>query len=239
MFDTVAGVGGSGTAGLQQLVRPVALAQQHVLPVHEAFDSLLPWGGLRRGSVLRVGGSSGAASLSLTFALISRATEAGSWAAVVGVDDIGAVAAEEAGVALERLALVPHVPVQQWTVVTAALLDALDVVVVRPPARVRPSDARRLATRARERGSVLVALGDRWTEAVDLRLAVGGAQWLGLGDGNGHLRARRIEVMANGRGAAARERRAALWLPSPDGSPIAPAADAGSGTSRRRTRRVS
>lgn len=228
-----------GAAPLQQLVGPVALAQQHVLPVHEAFDAILPWGGLRRGSVLRVGGRSGAAALSLTFALISRATSSGSWAAVVGVADMGAVAAEEAGVALERLALVPRVPVEQWAVVTAALLDALDVVVLRPPARVRASDARRLATRARERGSVLVALGDRWDESVDLRLAVGGVQWLGLGDGNGHLRARRIEVMANGRGAAARERRASLWLPAPDGTPIAPAADAGSGVSRRRTRRVS
>ena len=224
---------------MQQLVRPVALAQQHVLPVHEAFDPLLPWAGLRRGSVLRVGGRSNAAALSLTFALIARATAAGSWAAVVGADDLGAVAAEEAGVSLERLALVPHMPVEQWTVVVAALLDALDVVVVRPPARVRAGDARRLATRARERGSVLVALGDRWSEAVDLRLVVGAVQWLGLGNGNGHLRARRLEVMANGRGAAARERRAALWLPSPDGSPIAPAADAGSGTSRRRSRRVS
>ena len=231
--------GSAGAAGLQQLVRPVALAQQHVLPVDEAFDSLLPWGGLRRGSVVRVGGRSGSAALSLTFALIARATAAGSWAAVAGVDDIGAVAAEEAGVALERLALVPRVPVEQWAVVTAALLDALDVVVVQPPARVRASDARRLATRARERGGVLVAIGDRWTEAVDLRLAVGGEQWLGLGEGSGHLRARRVEVMANGRGAAARERRASLWLPAPDGTAIAPAAAAGSGTSRRRARRVS
>lgn len=224
---------------MQQLVRPVALAQQHTLPVYEPFDCLLPWCGIRRGTVLRVGGRSGSAALSLTFALIARATTAGSWAAVVGVDDIGAVAAEDAGVALERLALVPHVPIDQWAVVTAALLDALDVVIVRPPARVRASDARRLATRARERGSVLVALGDRWAEAVDLRLAVGAVQWLGLGDGNGHLRARRLEVVASGRGAAARERRAPLWLPSPDGSSIAPAADAGSGTARHRRRRVS
>ena len=229
----------AGNPALQQLVRPVALAQQHVLPVHDALDPLLPWGGLRRGSVVRVGGRSASAALSLTFGLISRATAEGSWAAIVGVDDVGAVAAEEAGVALERLALVPRAPIEQWTVVTAALLDALDLVVVRPPARVRASDARRLATRARERGSVLVAVGDRWNETVDLRLAIGAVQWLGLGEGNGYLRARRFEVMANGRGAASRERRAALWMPAPDGSPIATAADAGSGTARLRARRVS
>lgn len=228
-----------GAAGsLQELVRPVALAQQQVLPVHDALHPLLPWGGLKRGSVIRVSGVRAAAT-SLAFALLGAASKSGSWAAVVGVDDLGAVAAHEAGVDLERLALVPRVPVEQWPTVSAALLDALDVVVVCPPARVRAGDARRLATRARERGSVLVALGDRWAEAVDLRLTVAAVQWLGLGDGNGHLRARRVEVVANGRGAAARERHAGLWLPSPDGTALAPAAEAGSGMTRLRARRVS
>lgn len=231
----------AGVTALQQLVRPVALAQQHVLSVHDALDPLLPWGGLRRGSVVRIGGRSFSAALSLSFALLARSTAEGSWAGVVGVDDIGAVSAQEVGVALEHLALVPRVPAEQWPVVTAALLDALDLVVVQPPARVRPSDARRLATRARERGSLLLALGDRWSEAVDLRMSVTGVQWLGLGEGSGHLRARRIEVVANGRGAASRERRAALWVPAPDGTPLARAAEAGSGMSRSRmrSRRVS
>jgi len=91
------------------------------------------------------------------------------------------------------------------------------VVLVRPPPRLPAAQARRLAARARERGAVLVPL-DAWSEAADLRLAVTASAWQGLGQGHGTLRARRVEVVATGRGPAARERRAHLWLPSPSGT---------------------
>jgi hypothetical protein len=60
------------------------------------------------------------------------------------------------GVALERLALVPG-PGPDWPEVVAALLDGIDVVVAAPPVGVSPMLARRLAARARQRGTVLVA----------------------------------------------------------------------------------
>jgi hypothetical protein len=101
--------------------------------------------------------------------------------------------------------------------VVAAFLDAVDVVLVRPPPRLPAAQARRLAARARERGAVLVPLGP-WSEPADLRLAVTASAWLGLGQGHGHLLARQAEVTIAGRGAAARERRFLLWLPSPDGT---------------------
>jgi hypothetical protein len=86
---------------------------------------------------------------------------------------------------------------------------------------VRPADARRLAARARERGSVLVVAGKGWPEAADVRLAVTRSEWHGLdggaGVGAGRLRGRRVEVVGGGRGAAARERRSTLWLPAPGG----------------------
>ena len=51
----------------------------------------------------------------------------------------------------------------------------------------------------------------------DVRLTMTRGEWEGLGPGHGRLQARRVEVVATGRGAAARERRTSLWLPAPGG----------------------
>lgn len=96
------------------------------------------------------------------------------------------------------------------------LADACDVVLARPPRRLAGADARRLTARVRERGSVLVVAG-AWPEAAEVQLAVASAAWEGLGPGHGRLLGRRVEVVAGGRGAAARERRVGLWLPHPEG----------------------
>jgi hypothetical protein len=50
-----------------------------------------------------------------------------------------------------------------------------------------------------------------------VRLRARGAEWTGIGDGSGRLVARRVEVVAEGRGPAARPRTAALWLPAAGG----------------------
>ncbi|MDP9071773.1 MAG: hypothetical protein M3N68_10965 [Actinomycetota bacterium] len=190
-------------------VGPVSLAGEHVLPVLPALESLLPGRSLRRGSTVAVVGST-----SLALALLAAPTSAGSWCAAVGFPSLGLAAAAEVGVALGRLALVAA-PGTDWPAVVAALLDGLDVVVVRPPTRVRPGDARRLAARVRERGAVLIPVGT-W-EGADVRLTITARRWEGVGDGHGHLRARLAEVLAEGRGAAARPQRAQLWLPAPGG----------------------
>ncbi len=200
--------------------RPVSLAGEQLLPVPAPLAPLLPGGGLRRGSVVAVpsgsaSGASGATSLAL--ALISAVSQAGSWCAGVGLPDLGPAAAAGLGVALERFALVPD-PAEQWAVVTAALIDAVDAVLVRPARRIRPAEARRLRARAQESGAVLVPCGDAWPEGVDLRIAVVSSCWRGLGQGHGYLRTRMVEVVASGRGAASRERRVRLWLPGPDGA---------------------
>jgi hypothetical protein len=149
----------------------------------------------------------------LAMALMAGPSQGGSWCAVVGVDDFGAEAAVELGIDLGRTALVPE-PGDQWLEVTAAMIDVASVVVVRPPTKVVPSVAERLAARLRKRSSVLVAWGE-WPRC-DLRLSVREPRWSGVGQGHGHLRSRRV-VVETQRGTAP-PRRTALLFPAPDAS---------------------
>ena len=148
---------------------------------------------------------------SLLLALLAAASAAGSWCAVVGMPQLGLVAAAEAGLAIDRCALVPQ-PGPDWPAVVAALLDGVDVVVAATAGSVPAQLAGRLAARARQRGVVLISFG-RWSGA-DLTLEVVGGAWHGLGQGRGRLRQRELEVLVQGRGAAARPRRARLWFPA-------------------------
>ena len=205
---------------LRERVRPVALAQQQQrLPVAAALEGLLPGAGLRRGTTVSVSaapGTGGATALAL--ALVARASQGGSWLAAVGLPSLGLVAADEVGVALERLVLVAAPERAGWGGVVAALVDGFDLVLLHAGrGGVRPTDARRLVARARERGSVLVQLGSGWATEADLSLQVTAARWEGLEDGHGHLRARRVTVTRGGRGEAARPHRVDLWLPAPTG----------------------
>ncbi len=133
-------------------------------------------------------GITGVGATSLALALIARASEE-SWTAAVGLPALGLRAASELGVDLDRLVVVPD-PEKQWTTVLAALVDAFDVV--------------------------LVSLG-RWPES-DLTLQGTSATWHGIGRGHGHLRTRTLDIVVTGRRAAARPRRATLWLPDADGN---------------------
>jgi hypothetical protein len=182
------------------------------LPVHPGLAEVLP-NGLRRGSTVAVSGS-----ISLLLATLGAASAGGAWCALVGFPRISAEAAAEYGIDLSRLAIIPA-PGSAWTTAVGALLDALDVVAARPP-RLVPGDVRRLAARARTREAVLMPYGE-WPGA-DVRLQAAAGQWVGITDGTGRLRGRRVQVRAEGRGSAARPRTTALWLPA-DGGGVAPA----------------
>lgn len=201
----------AGAAGVRRASDLAAAAagtgDDRLLPVAPQLRPLLP--GLRRGSSVAVD-----AGTSVVLALLAEASAGGAWSAVVGLPDLGLRAAAEAGVALERLALVPW-PGPEWTTVVAALLDGVEVVVVAPPGPVPDRTASRLVARARQRGSVLVARG-RWPGA-ELTLTAGPGEWSGLGRGHGRLRYRDLEITARGRGAAARPRRVRVRLPDPTG----------------------
>lgn len=164
----------------------------------------------------RLPGSPLPGSGSLVLALLAEASAAGAWAAVVGMPGFGVLAAAQAGVALERLALVPY-PGPEWTAVVAALLDGVDVVVVAPPGPVSPRVTSRLAARARLRGSVLLPYG-RW-DGADLTLNAEPGEWQGLGAGHGRLRDRELTITARGRGAAGQPRQVQVRLPDATGRP--------------------
>lgn len=231
---------------------PVTLARHRTLPVAEPLQPLLPDGTLARGSVVGVSGGVGATSLAL--ALVAAASRQGSWVVVVGLPELGLAAAGEAGLDLDRVAVV-DLPLRDpaaWAPALAALVGAVDVVVVDGRVPLRATEVRRLAARARERGSVLVPVvpgpgtpapqgrvdGRRGRRpaagsgrhaapigewTTDVTLDVAAARWEGLGDGHGHLHRRRLTVRAEGRGRAARPRQAELWLPAPGGGVAAAA----------------
>ncbi len=202
--------------------RQLLTASDQFLPIAEELRSILPDRGLRRGSTIQIKNSAGATSLAM--ALLAKPLNAGSWAAVIGLPGFGVEAATNTGVPLRRLALVPR-PGSDWREVTAAMLDSLDIVLLTPPGRCRSGDARRLAARARQRGSVLIicppeqhanhSSGHRspamnWPESTDIDLEVVAIEWLGLRRGHGRLRERTVSIVASGRRLSGPARRISL-----------------------------
>jgi hypothetical protein len=165
---------------------------------------------------MQTGSSYGVESASLAMMLLAGPSSDGAWCGVVGRagqdgGEFGLEAAAAAGVELSRTILVPD-PGEAWLEVTAALVDVLGVVLVRPPTEVSAGDAARLSARLRQRGSVLVGWGD-WPRC-DARLGLTDVEWVGLGHGHGHLQARQatVEVL---RGTAPPVSKR-LWLPDLD-----------------------
>jgi hypothetical protein len=206
---------GTTLAALAERVRPTAASRTRILPVPDPLVPLLPDGGLRRGGVVLC---SGEATRSLALALAGPASAAGSWCALVGADDLGALAAAEYGIALPRLAVV-RTAAAEWAPAVGRLLEGVDVVLVELPPRARPAAVRQLVARARQRGAVLVVLGEpaAWPGPADVRLRVTGARWHGLDRGAGRLRARRVGVVSHGHGANGRPVERELWLPAATG----------------------
>jgi hypothetical protein len=174
-----------------------------------ALASLLPGGALRAGATYSITGST-----ALTMALLAGPSAAGAWCGVVGMPGFAAAAGVGLGVDLSRLVFVPD-PGPRWLSVVGALIDALTVVVVRPPTTVRDAEAARIAARLRQREAVLVTCGP-WPRR-EAQLTVTASSWFGVGSGHGHLTARQATVVSKGRGTAVRPRHTRLWLPDPDG----------------------
>ncbi|TNC17193.1 hypothetical protein FHE66_11790, partial [Georgenia sp. 311] len=120
------------------------------LPVPAVLAGFFPADGLRRGSVVQVGGSS-----SLLLALLAAAQGEG-WAGLAALPDVGLQAAAEAGLALERALLVPR-PGPEAASVVGALVDGVDVLAVGDCRALGARDRRLLSARLRSRGAVLLS----------------------------------------------------------------------------------
>jgi hypothetical protein len=184
-----------------------------VLPVPNPLQQLLPGGGLPRGGIvsLRPGEGSGADKgahtsgatglTTLLFTLLAGTPKP--WTALVGFKDLGMTAAAELGVDLARTVVIPD-PGADLGQILSILVDGVDVLVVRaargtaassgfgPPARQRV-----LASRLRQRGAVLVVVGDY--RGADLVLSAATERWDGVEAGHGRLRSRELLVQLTGR----------------------------------------
>ena len=141
---------------------------------------------------LHAGSTYGVDSASLALALAAGASRAGEWVGFAGCTDFGVEAAAELGIELSRTVLVPD-PGEHWLEVTAALVDVLRVVVLRPPASVDERTAGILDSRLRTRSSVLVVQG-HWPR-VEARLSVEESGWRGPASGTGQLEERRARLV--------------------------------------------
>ncbi len=143
-------------ADLGRSARPVTLTCDRTVTVPGELGSLLPGGGITRGAVVEVAGGRGSGATALAFELAAAVTAAGEWAVAIDLEgSLGMLAAHEAGVVLERMAVVRGVAPERWGTVTAALIDGFTLVIADVPPRVPAVVARRLVARVRERGVVL------------------------------------------------------------------------------------
>jgi threonine dehydrogenase-like Zn-dependent dehydrogenase len=196
--------------------------------------------GLVRGQTVVCAGS---AAVSCALGLVAGVTQAGSWAAVVGMPSIGALAASSIGVVLERTVFIGHPDSHRTNdarthrtndarthrtdddvqerigAVLSALIDGIDLVVISRTcaSAVSPSLLRRLQTRAQSKGGVLVIVGESSSVSADIRLTARTVQWEGLGEGYGHLRRRLVTLDMDGR-RCPRPRTHTVWLPDTRGA---------------------
>lgn len=192
---------------VQSDVRWAGARSDRALPVPPALSGLLPGGGLLPGSVYSV--SPGL----LLLALLAEPSREGSWCGVIGLPELGIEAADQAGLNLDRVALVPR-PGERWFAITAALAEVLPVVAVRPGSRVREADAGRLAARLRSSGTALLVAG-AWPR-VEATLSMSAPHWSGVGAGHGYLSSRDVLVTVTSKRSPA-PRQARVTLPDASG----------------------
>lgn len=178
-------------AALAERMRTRAVSGTGVVAVHEVLADLFPARGLERGHVY---GIRGGASMSLLYAVMSEATRAGSWCALVDLPRAGLVAAEQHGIAMHRLLCAAVDDGARWAAAVGALVDGIDLVAVSSP-RCAPAEARRIAARARAAGTVVFVVGAPGAFEVDATLSVTTHGW----EFDAHAVSREVTVECAGR----------------------------------------
>lgn len=238
---TVGALGIAGPRGVGALdVTHAADIGHHkrLLPVADELTSLLAQPGLVAGTVLA---AHGPGALTLATALAAEVSRTGGWVTAVGLGRMGVSAVAERGASLDRWLFVDE-PGNAAAEVLNTLIGNVDVILLAGGVRLAAAHSRRLRTRLRERGTVVIevgasgpagargvgasgtagargvgASGTAGAFSPDVTMTVERAAWTGLGHGHGRLQERRAEVVAAGRGAASLPRRAVLWLPDANG----------------------
>ena len=194
---------------------------KRLLPVADELAPLLTQPGLVPGTVLA---ARGPGALTLATAFAAEVSRSGGWVTAVGLGRMGVSAVAERGAALDRWVFVDE-PGNAAAEVLNALIGNVDVILLAGGVLLAAAHSRRLRTRLRERGTVVIEVGALGTAGArgagafspDVTMTVERAAWTGLGHGHGRLRERRAEVVAAGRGAASLPRRTVLWLPDANG----------------------
>ncbi len=207
----------SDLVALKQRVASVSLRSECYVAVPEPLRMLFPTGGLAPGSSIGVSGDGG---WSVAFSLVSAALSPDGWIAIVGLEDLGLLAASEYGIPLDRILVIETPPAPQFASVVAWLIEAVEIVCINPAQRVKGVEARRLSGRAREQQTLLFHLdgGRSWPQALDVSLTASTHRWEGTGQGHGRLQRRLVSVAATGRRSMARYQQAHVWLPGASGS---------------------
>lgn len=201
--------------------RPGAPTAPTTFPVPDDLRDAVGLADLPRGRTLHCAGD---ACLSLALSLVAPATRLGAWLAVVGIPSLGAQAAAEQGVALERTIFVhPPAAGAEWAASLAALVEGFDVALVGAAPSISPTHVRRLQARVQARRAllVLVDVAAAWPGArpaapwapPDLALRATTRAWEGLEHGAGHLRRRQVALRVEGRRAGP-PREHLLWRPA-------------------------
>jgi hypothetical protein len=176
-------------------------AGDRTLRLHPALHGLADT--VQRGSVI---GCEGHAGVSMAMAVAAQPVADGAWVTVVGQPDLGAAAAVEAGIALQRLVRIDahatSMDDRGVGDVLAAAVDGFDIVVIgQRMCRVSAGVARRLQARVQQRGNLLVVVQPQrsgvWS--CDLSFSSGPSVWSGLDVGSGVARGRQVQVELAGR----------------------------------------
>jgi hypothetical protein len=171
---------------LQQRIRALEAGglTEAIFPVVEPLRELFPDGGLRRGVIYQCDSSA-----SLMWSLLAEASSQGIWCALVGLPDMAIAAAQDMGVNVDRLVLIPS-PGEQWLSVVGALSDVVGIIALGSVARPSDRMTATLMGRLRERDTTLL-VSSTWPR-VEASIRVSSHHWEGLGRGHGMLSQHRL-----------------------------------------------
>ena len=166
-------------------------AAHDIIAVDEPLNVAFDVGGMRRGTV---NVCTGVAAVSSALSLIAASTRQGAWLACVDMSFLSMSAAEERGVALERVVRVEVPSAAPRARVLGALIEGFDVVLLSKWG-CSPGEIRRLLTRVRALSTLLVVLEHSGVCIADAHLHTSAARWCV----DSHARHREVALDVSGK----------------------------------------